>query len=173
MEYLREPEKIPPPKTRVAIDLETEVNHKVFQELKEIQQRAQGKTKVASAVEAYEYRDGMPYSIFFYGCNIHVSDSFGDTHAERMAIDHALKEYCYPVSVYVTSTSEDEKVMLCASCRHYISEINENCNIIVFNPDGTIKQTSTIMEMYPFSKDVKEKNQRFFERYFKGRPNVE
>ena len=169
MEYLENYEEIPPPKTRQEIMLDTENLHKVFEELKRVQVKATGKIQVACAVEAYEYRDKLPYSFQFYGCNIHVSDSFGDTHAERMAIDHALKENCYPVIVYVTSTSKDEHVLLCGSCRHYISEINENCTIVVFNPDGSVKDISTIKDVYPNHKNVKEKNQRFFQKSYQGR----
>lgn len=159
----------PEPRERHEIIKESITNHKIFEEIKIAQSKAKAKVQVGCAVEAYEYRGQFDYSFFFYGCNIHVSDSFGDTHAERMAIDLALKETCYPITVYVTSTTEDEKVALCGSCRHYISEINENCNIVIFNPDGSIKIVSTIKEMYPSHKDVEEKNQKFFEMCLKGR----
>lgn len=159
----------PKPRDKQAIILESITNHRIFEEVKIVQSKAKGKIKVGCAVEAYEYRDGFDYSFFFYGCNIHVSDSFGDTHAERMAIDLALKENCYPITVYVTSTSDDEQVALCGSCRHYISEINENCNIVVFNPDGSIKIVTTIKEIYPNHKNVGEKNQQFFEMCLTGR----
>lgn len=159
----------PQPREKIEIIRESITNHKIFEEIKISQGKAKGKIKVGCAVEAYEYRDGMERSFFFYGSNIHVSDSFGDTHAERMAIDLALKETCYPITVYVTSTSKDEKVTLCGSCRHYISEINENCNVVVFNPDGSLKFVTTIKEIYPNHKNVEEKNQRFFEMCLRGR----
>ena len=159
----------PKPKDKQEILREIITNNRIFEEVKIAQSKAKGKIKVGCAVEALEYRGEYDYSFFFYGANIHVSDSFGDTHAERMAIDQALKETCYPVTVYVTSTSDDEKVALCGSCRHYISEINENCNIVVFNPDGSIKLVSTIKEMYPNHKNVEEKNQKFFEMCLAGR----
>ncbi len=138
-------------------------NKRVFEDCIMLQKKAIGKIKVGCVVEAYEFRDNQSHTFEFFGCNIHVSDSFGDTHAERMAIDLALQARCYPITIYVTSTSSDEKVLLCGSCRHYISEINENCNIVIFNPDGTIKDVSSIKESYPHHKDVKRKNKKFFE----------
>lgn len=165
----QEEETIPEPKSRHEILKDIITNNGIFDQCVLAQKKATGKIQVGCGVEAYEYRNGSPYSFLFYGCNIHVSDSFGDTHAERMAIDNALKENCYPISIFVTSTSINEKVLLCGSCRHYISEINENCNIIIFDPDGTVKEISTIKEVYPHHKDVKEKNQRFFKKCLNGR----
>jgi len=161
--------KIPEPRTRqeflnMSIGVKT-----VFEMCVQVQKHSNAKIKVGCVVEALEFRLSKKFSLSesplsdFQGCNLHVSDSFGDTHAERMAIDQALKEKCYPIAVYVTSTSFQENVLLCGSCRHYISEINENCNIVVFNPDGTIKEVSTIKDSYPNHKDVKKKNQMFYE----------
>lgn len=161
--------KIPEPKSKEQMVKIIKGSPGVFEDCKKLQKKATGKIKVGCVVEAIEYRDDGRMCIFdFYGCNIHVSDSFGDTHAERMAIDLALKERCFPVTIYVTSTSDDEYVLLCGSCRHYISEINENCNIVIFNPDGTIKEISNIKEAYPFHKDVTKKNQKFFEYCLRG-----
>lgn len=155
---------IPEPRTKEEIIKMDKWNEKVFWMITDEQKKANGKIKVGCLVEAIEFRkDGSTPIFNFLGCNIHVSDSFGDTHAERMAIDLALKEKCYPITVYVTSISPDENVLLCGSCRHYISEINENCNIVVFNPDGTIKEVSSINDAYPNHKDVKKKNQMFYE----------
>lgn len=155
---------IPEPKPKEVI-LNDSLLKSIFLDCVEMQKKAIGKIKVGCVVEAYdmdsEYGGACSYQ--FNGCNIHVSDSFGDTHAERMAIDMALKNRCYPIIVYVTSTSENEKILLCGSCRHYISEINENCSIVVFNPDGTVKDVSTIKDSYPHHKDVRRKNQIFFE----------
>lgn len=136
-------------------------NREIFKGLQELQTKALSKIKVGCIVEAKNYDDACLYE--FAGCNIHVSDSFSDTHAERMAIDLAIKARCYPITIYVSSTSFDEDILLCGSCRHYISEINENCTIVVFNPDGSVKRVSNIQESYPNHKDVKAKNQRFFE----------
>lgn len=155
---------IPEPRSKERILSEPSWNKKIFEMCKSEQKKSNAKVKVGCVVEALEYRNDGTVPIFhFKGCNIHVSDSFGDTHAERMAIDNSLKERCYPVAIFVTSQSNEEKVMLCGSCRHYISEINENCNIIIFNPDGTIKEVTTVKDVYPFHKSVAAKNKRFFE----------
>ena len=157
-------DKIPEPKTKEYFQSTPITNSSIFEKLTILKNKARGKIHVGCIVEAIEFRDDdFQYSFQFGGCNIHISDSFGDTHAERMAIDLALKDRCYPITVYVTSTSSKERVLLCGSCRHYISEINENCNIVIFNPDGTIKEVSTIKDAYPFHKDVKEKNQEIFD----------
>lgn len=164
--------KIPEPRTKEEFLQMNKWHVKVFDMLTDEQLKSNVKIKVGCIVEAIEFRDDGSTPIFdFHGCNIHISGSFGDTHAERMAIDLALKERCYPITVYVTSTSIDENVLLCGSCRHYISEINENCNIVVFNPNGTIKEVSTIKDAYPNHKDVKKKNQMFFE-YCVGLSNI-
>ena len=136
---------------------------KIFIKCSENQKKSNAKVKVGCVVQAIEYRKDSTPIFDFHGCNIHVSDSFGDTHAERMAIDFALKEKCYPIAIFVTSTSFMEKVILCGSCRHYISEINENCLIVIFNPDGSIKEVSTIKDVYPKHKEVIKKNKMFVE----------
>ena len=136
---------------------------KIFMMCLENQKKSNAKVKVGCVVEAMEYRKDSTPIFDFHGCNIHVSDSFGDTHAERMAIDFALKEKCYPIAVFVTSMSFKENVILCGSCRHYISEINEDCLIIIFNPDGSIKEISAIKDVYPNHKDVTKKNKMFYE----------
>lgn len=155
---------IPEPKSKEDL-IKDSLNKSTFEDCIRLQKKGLGKIQVGCVVEAYDMNSeyGGACSYLFYGCNIHVSDSFGDTHAERMAIDLALKARCFPITIYVTSNSKDENVLLCGSCRHYISEINENCNVIVFNPDGTIKHASTIKDSYPNHKNVKSKNQRFFE----------
>lgn len=152
---------MPEPKTVERILGEKIYNKGVWQDLVNLQRKGIGKIQVGCVVEAMSYDDDCLYE--FHGCNIHVSDSFGDTHAERMAIDLALKARCYPITVYVTSTSMEEDVLLCGSCRHYISEINENCTIVIFNPDGSIKRVSNVKESYPAHKDVADKNKRFFQ----------
>jgi len=155
---------IPKPKTIEEIEQDEEYNREIYNDLIELQNKSNAEVKVGCVVVANEYRsDGRVCGFKFFGCNIHVSDSFGDTHAERMAIDLAIKSKCFPISVYVTSMSVQENVALCGSCRHYISEINENCNIIIFNPDGSIKKVTTVKDVYPFAKKVRWKNKGFFQ----------
>lgn len=151
------------PKTKEEILKQPLHNAKIFEDLTKLQKSGIGKIQVGCIVEALEFRKDSIVPFEFHGCNIHVSDSFADTHAERMAIDLALKDRCYPITAYVTSMTSEEKVMLCGSCRHFLCEINENCNIVVFDPDGSIKEVTTVKDVYPFHKDVKKKNQKFFE----------
>lgn len=115
------------------------------------------KTKVGAVVVGINKKNERK---LFVGSNIHISDSFADVHAEQMAVNQCLLERYYPLAVYVTSTSTEEKVALCGSCRHYLSEINRNMQVVVFNPDGSRKITTFLFEVYPNSKDTRDKNEK-------------
>lgn len=126
---------------------------------KNAQNNAYGKIKVGAVCSAINFKTN--HRKYFSGANLHVSDSFSDVHAEQLAVNLALLERYYPTKIYVTSQSVDEDVTMCGSCRHYISEINRYCSIIVFNPDGTRKSINLLSDVYPNSKDTIQKNQKF------------
>lgn len=126
-----------------------------------IQTRAVGKIKVGCVVEAVDYESEVSYT--FVGANLHVSDSYGDVHAEQQAVQKAIQAKCYPETIYVTSQSFDEDVLMCGQCRQYVLEINQYCNIVVFNPDGTVKRISTVHESLPYHKNVEDKNRIWLE----------
>lgn len=97
----------------------------------------------------------------FSGSNLHISDSFADVHAEQLAVSLAILDRYYPIAIHVTSSSINEKVLLCGSCRHFVSEININCKIIVHNPDGSVKLDMIVNEVYPLAKNNIKKNLYF------------
>ena len=139
---------------------------KLFNDCVKMQNNAIGKIQVGCVLEAMDYSDDVYIggsTFLFYGANLHISDSFADIHAEQLAINLAILKKCYPITIYVTSTSKDEDVFLCGQCRQYICEVNENCNVVIFNPDGSVKRIGTISEYFPYHKDVKNKNQKFYE----------
>lgn len=133
----------------------------IFNMCVKAQKEAYGKISVGAVCHGKRIIDGLSLDKYWSGANLHVSDSFADVHAEQLAVNLALLERFYPVEIFVTSQSNDEKVILCGSCRHYISEINKDCSIIIFNPDGTIKSTKLLSTVYPFSKDTEKKNKKF------------
>lgn len=119
------------------------------------------KIKVGAVCHGQKIVNGKIHHKYFSGSNIHISDSFADIHAEQIAVNLSLLEKYYPTEIYVTSQSVKENVTMCGSCRHYISEINCHCIIIIFNPDGTRKSTNFLSDIYPYSKDTVPKNDRF------------
>lgn len=136
-----------------------EDKEKMFSMCKDAQNDAYGKIKVGAVCSAINYK--TKHRHYFTGANLHVSDSFSDIHAEQLAVNLALLERYYPTEIYVTSQSFDEDVTMCGSCRHYISEINQNCSIIVFNPDGTQKSINLLSDVYPNAKNTVKKNNKF------------
>ena len=133
----------------------------VFEMCKSEQQKGIGKIKVGAVCHGMKFIGAKVYQKYFSGANVHVSDSFADVHAEQMVVNLALLERYYPVEVFVTSTSKEEDVMMCGTCRHYLNEINSACTVVVFNPDGSIKKINFLSAIYPYSKDVFEKNMKF------------
>lgn len=128
------------------------------------QKEAYGKISVGAVCHG-QRRDesGKTVHKYWSGANLHVSDSFSDIHAEQLAVNLALLERYYPTEIFVTSQSKEEDVRLCGSCRHYISEINRHCTIVVFNPDGSQKSMDLLSELYPYSKDTVTKNSKIRE----------
>ncbi len=135
----------------------------IFKMCIKAQKEAYGKISVGAVCHARKMINDEEVDRYWSGANLHISDSFADVHAEQLAVNLALLERFYPIEIFVTSKHEKENVTMCGSCRHYVSEINRNCSIIVFNPDGTRKSINLLSDVYPFSKDTVKKNQKFKE----------
>ena len=101
---------------------------------------------------------------YFGGANLETSISF-TTHAEVIALHDCLLHKCYPVHLFVTSSSKREKVFLCGACRQQYLEVNQTCLITIFDPDGKIKGTKSIIEVLPYHKNVNEKNCRLYQEF--------
>ena len=88
----------------------------------------------------------------FSGCNIELSYATG-FHAERVALLKALSEgYMNIISVVVTSNNEAYNAALCGYCRQDFMYVNPHCQILVLNPDKTVKINTTVIETleYPY-----------------------
>ncbi|MGI5172781.1 cytidine deaminase [Treponema sp. OMZ 840] len=92
--------------------------------------------KVGAALET---KDGRVYE----GCNIENA-SYGLTNcAERTAFFAALADGCRPgdfVKLAVVGQTEDV-ISPCGACRQVISELGENCEIVLANLDGKMQKT--------------------------------
>ncbi len=99
---------------------------------------------------------------YFAGANMETSISF-TTHGEVIALQDCLMHRYYPIEIYVTSMSDSENVFLCGTCRQQFLEVNENCMVSVFNPDGTVKNSHKLRDLIPFHKNVAKKNTKFLE----------
>jgi len=117
------------------------------------------KRKVGAIVMAW---DSVLQSFrFFTGSNFWFSESFAADHAEQFAIKKALFARCYPLRVYVSSsTNHGKPQFLCGICKEFVSSINTNCEIVVIRPDGIIKGRQVLSEKFE-SKDFEKKNQFF------------
>lgn len=123
-----------------------------------------GKIQVGAVCHGIKkMKDGTTLHRYFSGANLHVSDSFGDVHAEQLAVNLSLLDRYYPTEIFVTSKKNDESVKLCGSCRHYLSEINYYMTVIILNPNGLMKSMDLLSHLYPFAKDTVKKNMKFKE----------
>ncbi len=131
-----------------------------WEQVKDAQDKALSKkVKVGALCIGFDWKTMKRKA--FAGSNIHVSDSFADVHAEQLAVTLSLLERHYPLEIHVTSKSKKELITLCGSCRHFISEVNRLCTIIVHNPDGSIKIQKFLSEIYPYRKNTVSKNNKF------------
>ena len=98
---------------------------------------------------------------FFSGSNFWFSESYAAEHAEQFAVKKSLFARCYPLRIYVSSSTNDGKpVFLCGLCKEFVSSINSKCEIIVIRPNGTIKGRQILSEKFE-SKSFEEKNNFF------------
>lgn len=118
------------------------------------------KVKVGAVVEGINGRGEIGY---FGGSNMETSISF-TTHAEVIALQDCIMHRYYPIKIYVTSQSTDENVFLCGACRQQLHEINRRMEVVVFNPDGTVKGDKYLYSLLPDAKEVSEKNKMFSEK---------
>lgn len=110
-----------------------------------------------SVVEQNQYE-------YFGGSNIELSTTYV-YHAEMIALTDCILHRYYPMRLFVSSQSKEEKTFLCGDCRQQLLEINMNCEVIVINPDGTRKNKTglTVSELLPRHKNVRQKN-----KYYQG-----
>lgn len=104
---------------------------------------------------------------YFGGCNIEINTS-KVYHAEMIALVDCIMYRFYPIRLFVTSVSKEEDTYLCGDCRQQLLEINKNCEIIVLNPDGSLKGSKLLWELLPKHKNVDEKNNRYHQLLFGG-----
>lgn len=98
---------------------------------------------------------------YFGGANIELSKTYV-YHAEMIALIDCIMCRYYPRKLFVTSQSKEEDVFLCGDCRQQLLEINADCEVIVFNPDGTRKGSMLVKDLLPKHKDVEEKNEKYW-----------
>lgn len=125
------------------------------------------KKKVGAIVMAW---DSVLQSFrFFSGSNFWFSESFTADHAEQFAIKKALFARCYPVRIYVSSsTNYGKPQFLCGLYKEFVSSVNADCEIIVIRLDGTIKGRQILSEKFE-SKNFKMRNKFFIDLcYFEG-----
>lgn len=133
----------------------------VFEEIKRIQSYAIAKEKKVGCV-VYG-RNSVMVEGFFGGVNIEISSS-DVIHAERMALMDCLSQRFYPEIIFVTSGRTDGKpTFLCGNCRQLLSEINEECLIVIFDPKGKVKGKKKLNQVFPYHKDSTKKNVKFRE----------
>lgn len=125
-------------------------------------------TKVGCVIEGW--RQQSPAKMgedieYFGGHNIELSTTY-TYHAEMLALLDCIMWDYLPIRLYVTSVSEKEKTILCGDCRQQLLEVNKNCEIIVFNPDGSrkTKKPVKVSSLLPYHKNVNLKNKFYYER---------
>lgn len=120
------------------------------------------KVKVGCVIEGW--RKGITHmeTEYFGGANIELSKTYV-YHAEMVALTDCIMNRYWPVRLYVSSQSMDEDTFLCGDCRQQLLEVNSNCVVIVFNPDGTRKGMFPVSKLLPKHKDVTEKNKKYYE----------
>jgi len=102
--------------------------------------------KVGAVVVA---RNAIGEQAIFPGCNDEVSKTIR-FHAEENALRNALMAgYNRIESVYVTSMTYSEDNALCPDCRGLFWKVNKYTNVIVLQPDGTVKLRTTVKALLP------------------------
>lgn len=145
----------------------------IFRVLMERDLALSDKVKVGCVIEGI--RKSMPYEImedkieYFGGMNIEITHT-DNIHAELLALYDCISYRFYPTKIYVSSQSEQEKVFMCGHCRQTFLEINQHIEIILINPDYTVKDRKVLHDVFPFHKDVDEKNVTWYKKlYYDGR----
>lgn len=121
--------------------------------------------KVGCVIEGMRRGTTRPHEYeYFGGSNIELSTTYV-YHAEMIALTDCILHRYYPMRMFVSSQSKEEKTFLCGDCRQQLLEINMNCEVIVLNPDGIRKNKTqmVVSELLPRHKIVKDKN-----KYYQG-----
>jgi len=99
--------------------------------------------KVGSAIVALNENGAFG---IFDGCNIELATS-KVWHAEEVALVKAISAgYRNILKCFVTSTGEQQCAACCGYCMQHLMYANPDCEIIVVNPDGSVKLRTTVRE---------------------------
>lgn len=87
----------------------------------------------------------------FLGANIELSHS-KVYHAEEVALIKSISEgYIFPITVVVTSNSEEQLAALCGYCRQTYMYIDPNVNIIVVDMKRNIRLRVKLMDTMKYA----------------------